>query len=799
VTKEIEMKSIFTSDEQREKAEILKAEFNDRLKQLVGADYCVEIRKISPLPVKTSDGLQKIYPHFCDTVPYSKELQECIEGTISNLYKSGLTPSEAKKPGLLLGKIQSGKTRAFVGCMALAFDNGIDACIILTKGTNALVDQTVKRMKYDFRDCKRDARPKLFPTVSIYDIMKKRGGLNKSLINNEKNVFIAKKQDENMQILLDVFLNSELKDKNILIIDDEADFVSRAFLKKKSDIKEGVIASQIDKLIEGLPNCRYLQVTATPYSLYLQPDNYVDVSNGRVVPFRPRFTALVPIHDKYVGSQQYFVESQNQSSMYSCLYHEVDPDCIASLFADKKSKGGHYIKRGLLKKKVETSSKINDLRWSIMHYFVASAIRELQEESIGNDSYHTSFVMHVGTDKLDHAWEADLIETLLNSWADSIVTPSADLRKFNTLFDEIYGNLDRSISLGKSEITDESHEKILSIPTKDAVYARVLDLIQNEEYNVQLVNSDQNVHSLLDDNGQLELTHKLNLFIGAFVLDRGITINHLLGFFYGREPQTKQQATVLQHCRMYGNRSLNDMAVTRLYSQKTLYNVLKKVNDMDDMMRERFSATINDPKADPSIEFIVCDKSNGIIPCNMSNVALSKSIVWRAGKFVLPSGQQTISSIIKLRDIVGQIGQYFAGKAERQCFEIDAKDAIAMVKLAQEQFAYNSKYDNLDCKWDGSDMITLIGRLKDSNGKILAYTRTDCNTGRVRSDGIGFIDAPLDGQKESPYLKSQSEKKPVLAMQLNKGNKTQGWLGEPFYWPVLCLPQSMDSIMYCPR
>ncbi|WP_294114760.1 Z1 domain-containing protein [uncultured Fibrobacter sp.] len=682
--------------------------------------------------------------------------------------------------------------------MARAFDNGVEACIILTKGTNALVDQTVKRMKYDFRECKRDALPKIFPTVSIYDIMKKRVPLRKSLINGEKNVYIAKKQDENMQILLDVFLNSELREKNILIIDDEADFVSRAFMKKKSDVKEGVIASQIDKLIEGLPNCRYLQVTATPYSLYLQPDNYVDVSNGRVVPFRPRFTALVPIHDKYVGSKQYFVESQDDQSMYSSLYHEVAPDCIACLTTDKKVHG-HFIKRGILVKNVENSPKIKDLRWSVMHYFVASAIREIQEENLGHDSYHTSYVMHVGTDKLDHAWEADLIETLLNSWADSLATPGANVQGFNELFDEIYGNLEGSISLGRLHAPASSDEDILAIPDKDVVYTRVVELIQNEEYNVQLVNSDQNVQSLLDDNGQLELTHKLNLFIGAFVLDRGITINHLLGFFYGREPQTKQQATVLQHCRMYGNRSLNDMAVTRLYSQRTLYNVLKKVNEMDDMMRERFAATINNPKADPSIEFVICDKSNGIIPCNMNSVALSKGVVWKAGKFVLPSGQQTINSVARLRELVRQIGLYFAGKTERVCFEIDAKDAIAMVNLAKEQFVYSSKYENKDCEWDGLDMITLIDRLKDSNGKILVYTRTGCNTSRVRSDGNGFIDAPLDGQVESPYIKSLAIEKPVLAMQLNKGEKKQGWLGEPFYWPVLCLPQSMDSIMYCPR
>jgi hypothetical protein len=39
---------------------------------------------------------------------------------------------------MLLGKIQSGKTKMFLGAIALGFDNGFDVAIILTKGTKAL-------------------------------------------------------------------------------------------------------------------------------------------------------------------------------------------------------------------------------------------------------------------------------------------------------------------------------------------------------------------------------------------------------------------------------------------------------------------------------------------------------------------------------------------------------------------------------------------------------------------------------------------------------------------------------------
>jgi len=53
---------------------------------------------------------------------------------------------------MLLGKIQSGKTRAFIGVIALAFDNDYDIAIILTKGTKVLAQQTYERLVDDFKD-----------------------------------------------------------------------------------------------------------------------------------------------------------------------------------------------------------------------------------------------------------------------------------------------------------------------------------------------------------------------------------------------------------------------------------------------------------------------------------------------------------------------------------------------------------------------------------------------------------------------------------------------------------------------
>ena len=51
---------------------------------------------------------------------------------------------------MMLGSIQSGKTRAFIGLMSLCFDNDFDMTIILTKCSKALVQQTVSRMTSEF-------------------------------------------------------------------------------------------------------------------------------------------------------------------------------------------------------------------------------------------------------------------------------------------------------------------------------------------------------------------------------------------------------------------------------------------------------------------------------------------------------------------------------------------------------------------------------------------------------------------------------------------------------------------------
>lgn len=89
----------------------------------------------------------------------SPELIGCVKRSIQHL----LTDStDARKPGMLPGKIQSGKTRGFLGFIAHGFEKGSNMAIVLTKGTKALSGQTVPGFKKDFADFNEEDAVALF-------------------------------------------------------------------------------------------------------------------------------------------------------------------------------------------------------------------------------------------------------------------------------------------------------------------------------------------------------------------------------------------------------------------------------------------------------------------------------------------------------------------------------------------------------------------------------------------------------------------------------------------------------------
>ena len=738
--------------------------------------------------------------------PIDPKKIECIESTVDELLKD--CPN-ADEPCLLLGKVQCGKTDTFENIVGLSFDRGIDIAVVFTKGTKPLTEQTKMRMSKDFQFFQETDEICDRPVIKIHDIMDVWKGLKPAVVNGVKTVIVCKKQSVNLDHLITLFnVNSQhLKNKKVLIVDDEADFASRNYLsvkgelvhnnetdsyERKLEFEMAKISRQIDEF-RKIPNyCRYLQVTATPYSLFLQPQGELNLYKGKVLSFRPRFTALVPIHDKYIGGQQYFEESKQPESMFSHLFYPVEQKCMDILgHADKR-----YLNNGI------SSKNINDLTRAILSYLMATVIRYIQSNKHENKLYHSSALIHVEIDKKNHEWQEKIITKLLEDIKEGVNSLNdrnqTDLR-INNVFEWIYNDFQETNQKAK-----QTKNIKIDLPTRQEIIKGLQKLFEEENVHTQIVNSDGAVENLLNRNtGELQLDHIANIFIGGNILDRGITIKNMLCFFYGRNPSTYQQDAVLQHARMYGARRLEDMIVTRLHTTEKIHKALTKINEIDEMLRQQIINNRN--TTNNGVKFIGYDKN--IKPCSPQKIKMSNTHTIRSGQIFVPSGFWTKKNY-EIQDIVNKIDKLIKSSPcynvqdEYGFFEIDTKRASDIIRLIKLTYVYDNEHKNINHKSDIDDMLCALQYVTDnSNQKLYCLHRIDRNIKRIKENG-DWISTPYNGQSDFVPIQKKISDAPVLMLIRENGKKVMengenvGWNGTPFYWPVLFTQKKLHSALF---
>ena len=120
-------------------------------------------------------------------------------------------------------------------------------------------------------------------------------------------------------------------------------------------------------------------------------------------------------------------------------------------------------------------------------------------------------------------------------------------------------------------------------------------------------------------------------------MDRGITIRNLIGFYYGRNPNTFQQDTVFQHSRMYGFRPIEDLTVTRFYTTLNIHKAMRNIHEFDSALIDAFLKGAHSN----GIVLIRRDDSNRIVPCSLNKILLSTTTTLSHFKRILPVGFQT--------------------------------------------------------------------------------------------------------------------------------------------------------------
>jgi hypothetical protein len=707
------------------------------------------------------------YKNLVDKRKDSVELQKTMENVVDKFLNN---ETDMNRPGMLLGKIQGGKTGAFIGIIALAFDNGYDMAIILTKGTKALTRQTYARLRQDFRVFIDD------DLIKVYDIILNVPDRLPGYILRQKLIMIVKKETNNLGRIIRMMVKTypDLANKKVLIVDDEADFASIGFTRKR---KEGVIelrtiASQIDELRKKVKKSDFLEVTATPYSLYLQPEE-TTIRRGEqqfvFEPIRPVFTVILPVYNGYIGGDFFFEESKKDGTIAHYLYEDVPIEELAAL--KRENRKVFKIEECLTHRRIET------LRRGLINFIVGACVRRLQQRKQGKREEKYAFVVHTEQGKEAHDWQEKVVGKLNELF---VYSASHNLPMLSGLAKESYKDLSRSCTV------------LGSPPPFDEVFEEVLTELKGDYLMIRKVNSDAAVEQLLDENGELELSAPLNVFIGGQILDRGVTIRNFIGFYYGRRPSRFQQDTVLQHSRIYGNRPIEDLVVTRFYTALEIYSVLARINTFDNALRDAF-----EKEAQAGVVFICKDPFNKIVPCSPNKISISSITTVRPSMRMLPIGFQT-DYIKNIRTIVEELDKVILGEGhghEEAPFTIGLPLADTILDMIAKTLVFE-----IDWEWEAMkscmDFLSKNTSSAGMRGKVWCLVRTNRELARLKESDQSYSDAPDTGKTDTDAARQIAIDIPALILIRQNGAAERGWRGSPFWWPVLIAPQKTRTMVF---
>ena len=714
------------------------------------------------------------YPSFtADPGKYSPDLKKCIEETVESILSNETTSDH---PGMLLGKIQSGKTRTFIGAIALAFDNTFDIAIVLTKNSRPLVEQTYKRLRFELNEFIKEG------DLEIYDIMQCPVEFTPFELES-KLIFVAKKETNNLVRLNELFTSKcpAMAGKHILIIDDEADSASIGYSRKAGLIEANKIAKQISDFRTALPNSAFLQVTATPYSLYLQPTDVVVGNVATFKPIRPAFTKPVPTGVGYIGGDTYFGEKSRseEETLESLIHQTVDPREFERLKSrDRRS----YKPDELL-----TTDLYKSIRQAIVSFFTGATIQRINgiAKGVNPKKLRYSFLLHSETAQGAHSWQEDLVEELVARITDAARTSTS---LFEDLVADSYTDLQKSLALDGQPI-----------PSLQKVTEELSTGLLGGYVTISKVNSENDVAALLDDNGQLKLRSPYCIFIGGQVIDRGVTLANLLVFYYGRRPQRSQQDTVLQHSRMYGYRR-DDLAVTRFYTAPLIRHAMTQMEEFDSSLRNAILAG-----GDKAVQFIRRAQDGSVIPCSPNKILVSSTQTLRPHRRVLPigfhSGHRTGKDGIgaKIEALDAEVAKLCHFNADEPVL-IPLQVAMDLLQLIEPTLRFEDE-DAPVFDWDAAKAVLChLSNLHidpSERGKVLLWAADNRNSARKASAGSHaiYIETPDSEKTEGRIARSFAINHPILFLLRQNGTHPH-WRGTPFYWPVIRAQANTPTAIY---
>lgn len=207
--------------------------------------------------------------------------------------------------GLVVGRVQSGKTLSYEGVISLARDNGFSLIIVISGISNPLLAQGERRLKDDLGSADKDGWLFAVPNDKQQSLLQIEQQLQNVQANwsnastpkayKQTAVVVLLKHHGGILNLIELFERVDFGSQRVLIIDDEADQASLNTLAKKG--KQSATYGNLLALRNSLPGHYYLQYTATPQApLLIAIDDALS----------PDFVRVLEPGVGYTGGERYF-------------------------------------------------------------------------------------------------------------------------------------------------------------------------------------------------------------------------------------------------------------------------------------------------------------------------------------------------------------------------------------------------------------------------------------------------------------------------------------------------------------
>ena len=487
---------------------------------------------------------------------------------------------EFKKTGIVIGKVQSGKTSNFIALLALAFDNGYNIGVVIGGNTTELLTQNVNRIKSSFN-----------VPVDKLVVLHSKDNHNKinpesirGFIDNNQKVLIVTlkspqvKNKKHMSRVSELFDDPVMANENTIIIDDEGDQATLNSKVYSKDLAQTYkVAIEIKEKIKR--HC-FVSITATPQANILIKTNDV---------LSPDFGVLIKPGRGYCGLSVFHGEEQDK-------FVKVIPDEEDSLL---DSDGG-----------VPAS-----FYEALSSFYVSNAIRK----SRGDMKVH-SMLIHPSMKKFDHAKAEEKVNKIVKQWKIFAKNGIKDIGYINALRPKLL----KAYQMYKADG--------VSMKEFNDIECQILECIRQSS-DALVFNSDQ-----INSRSDAELFNT-RIYIGGNILDRGITIKGLAITYIIR--RAKGYSTVdntEQRARWFGYKNVPGFSdyidICRVWATEAIKKDFSTINESDEDMWSSIERNLSRGKSFKELPryFVLQDDASHKLKLTRPQVAKTKELYWSEWK-----------------------------------------------------------------------------------------------------------------------------------------------------------------------